>query len=75
MKTAKKPVNPKRRSIPVEQLRAGDTVELDSEDALVVMVEKADPQHVLVAYENRDEIEYSPGATLCLKARSHGSTE
>lgn len=70
MKPSARQGNSEQQSIRVEELRAGDMVDLESEHALVIMVEKADQRHVLVAYEGREQIDYPIGTTLSIKARS-----
>ena len=60
----------KSHSIPVDQLRAGDWVELGAKArARVILVEKADQDHVLVAYEGADNVDYPVGASVSIKPR------
>ena len=58
------------QSIPVEKLRAGDLVVLGTESAEVVLVERADARHVLVAYQGRDDIDYPAGTQLSIQSRA-----
>jgi hypothetical protein len=58
------------RWVPVEQLRAGDTVALERQLARVILVENADQKHVLVAYEGRDNVDYRVGTKLRITSRA-----
>jgi hypothetical protein len=69
MKTIQKERHPRHQWISVEQLRAGDTVEVEPDRARVIMVEKTDPAHVLVAYEGRDPVDYPVATRLRINAR------
>jgi len=70
MKTLPKRHHSEPQWIKVDQLRAGDTVELAPDQARVIMVEKADATHVLVAYEGREPIDYPIAAKLWINARA-----
>ena len=64
-----KQTGPQHQWITVEQLRAGDSVEVDSIDARVILVEQVDPKRVLVAFEGTDQVDYPAGAKLKIKTR------
>ena len=61
----------KHEWITVEKLRAGDIVDVKAEarNARVILVEQADPKHVLVAYEGFEQVDYHVGAKLRIRSR------